>query len=71
MKMEERSGGASSKRCKINELEKLPTPKELGKINFLGCTHCSIWTLMKEEANWVKEAWLAKIRKLTKLDFSG
>jgi hypothetical protein len=40
--MEESNGGVASKRHKIRELEKLPTPKELGKINFLGCTHARI-----------------------------
>jgi hypothetical protein len=49
--MEENSGGIASKQCKIKELEKLPTPKESGKINFLGCTHGNIWTLMKEKTN--------------------
>jgi hypothetical protein len=47
--MEESSGGTTSKRCRVKELEKLTTPKGLGKINFLGFTHGSIWTLMKEE----------------------
>jgi hypothetical protein len=46
--MEESNGGATSKQRQIRELEKLPTPKELGTINFLGCMHGSIWTLMKE-----------------------
>jgi hypothetical protein len=45
-------------------LEKLLTPKELGKINFLGCTHGSIWIMMKEEANWAKKIGLARIKKL-------
>jgi len=49
--MEENSGGIASKQCKIKELEKLPTPKESGKINFLGYTHGNIWTLMKEKTN--------------------
>jgi hypothetical protein len=40
--MEESSGGIASKQHKLKELEKLPTPKKLGKINFLGCTHGSI-----------------------------
>jgi hypothetical protein len=30
---------------------KLPIPKELRKINFQGCTHGSIATLMKEEVD--------------------
>jgi len=47
--MEENSGGVASKQCKIKELEKLPTPKELRKINFLGCTHGNILTLMMEK----------------------
>jgi len=33
------------------ELEKLATLEKLGKINFLGSTHGSIWTLMIEEVN--------------------
>ncbi len=41
-KMEENNGGIVSKQRKVRELEKLPTPKELGKINFLGCTHGNI-----------------------------
>jgi hypothetical protein len=45
-------------------LEKLSTPEELGKINFLGCTHGSIWISLKEEAAWAKKIGLAKIRKL-------
>ncbi len=52
------------KQRKVEELEKLPTPKELGKINFLDCTHGSIWIPMKEKANWAKKVGLAKIRKL-------
>jgi hypothetical protein len=47
--MEKSNGGIISKQHGIKELKQLPTPKELGKINFLGCTHGSIWTLMKEE----------------------
>ncbi len=34
-KMEENSGGIVSKQRKVRELKKLPTPKELVKINFL------------------------------------
>jgi hypothetical protein len=41
-KVEENNGGIVSKQRKVKELEKLPTPKELGKINFLGYTHGSI-----------------------------
>ncbi len=62
--MEESSGGAPSKQCQVMELEKLPTPEELGKINFVGCMHGSIWTLMKEETNLVKKVGLHQIRKL-------
>jgi hypothetical protein len=62
--MEESSGGIALKQCKVRELEKLPTLEELGKINFLDCTHGSIWTLMKEKANWAKKIGLAKIKKL-------
>jgi hypothetical protein len=40
--MEKNSGGIASKWHRIKKLKKLPTPKELGKINFLGCTHGSI-----------------------------
>jgi hypothetical protein len=49
--MEENSGGVVSKQCKIKELRKLLTLEELGKINFLGCTHGNIWTLMREKTN--------------------
>jgi hypothetical protein len=49
--MEENSGGAVSKWCTVKDLKKLATPKELGKNNFSGCTHGSIWTLMKEKTN--------------------
>jgi hypothetical protein len=45
-------------------LEKLPTPEELGKLNFLGCTFGSIWTLMKEKVDWAKKVRLAQIKKL-------
>jgi hypothetical protein len=38
--MEENSGGVASKHVK--ELKKLPTLKELGKINFMGYTDGSI-----------------------------
>ncbi len=62
--MEENSGGIASKQCKIKELKKLLTPKELGKINFLGCMHGNIWTLMKEKTNQTKKIGLVKIRKL-------
>ncbi len=62
--MEESSGGVASKRRKVKELEKLPTPKELGNFSFLGCTHGIIWTLMKEEVDWAKKVRLAKIKKL-------
>jgi hypothetical protein len=62
--MEDSSGGVASKQCRVRELEKLPTPKELGKINFLGYTHGSIWTLVKEEVDWAKKVGLVKIRKL-------
>jgi len=62
--MKESSGGTFLKQRKVKELKKLPTPKELGKNNFLGYTHHSIWTLMKEEATWAKKVGLAKIRKL-------
>ncbi len=62
--MEEISGGIVSKWHKVRELEKLPTLKELGKINFQGYTNGSIWTLMKEEADWAKKVKLAKIKKL-------
>jgi len=41
-KMEENSGGVVSKQCRVRELEKLPSPKEFGKNNFLGCTHGNI-----------------------------
>jgi hypothetical protein len=61
--MEENSWGVVSKQCRIRELEKLPTPEELGKINFMGCMHGSIWTLMKE-GDWAKKIGLAQIRKL-------
>jgi hypothetical protein len=37
--MEKSSGGAASKRHRIKELKKLPTPKELENFNFIGCTH--------------------------------
>jgi hypothetical protein len=40
--MEESSGGIASKQQRIIELEKMPTPKKLRKINFLGCRHDSI-----------------------------
>jgi len=69
--MEESSGGVASKQCRVKELERLPNPKELGKINFLGCTHGSIWTLMKEEANWAKKIGLIKIRKLDWTSVNG
>jgi hypothetical protein len=62
--MEESSGGIVSKQCKVKELEKLPTLKKLGKINFLGCTRGCIWTLMKEEIDWAKKVGLAGIKKL-------
>ncbi len=62
--MEENNGGTASKRCKVKELKKLPTPKVLGEINFLGYTHGSIWILMKEEKDWAKKVRLAKIKKL-------
>ncbi len=62
--MKESSGGVVSKRHRVRKLEKLPTLEKLGKINFLGYTHGSIWTLMKEEANWAKKIGLAKIRKV-------
>jgi hypothetical protein len=42
----------------------LLTPEELRKIIFLGCTHGSIWTWMKEKVDWAKKIGLAKIRKL-------
>jgi hypothetical protein len=32
--MEDNNRGATSKRCRVKDLQKLPTPKELGKINF-------------------------------------
>jgi hypothetical protein len=50
--MEESSGDIVSKQCKVKGLEKLPTPEKLRKINFMGCTHGSIRTLMKEEVDW-------------------
>jgi hypothetical protein len=62
--MEESIGGVVSKQRKVRELEKLPTPKELGKFYFLGCTHGSIWNLTKEEADWAKKVGLTKIMKL-------
>lgn len=62
--MEENSGGVASKRRKVRELEKLLIPKELGKINFLGCTHGIIWTLMTEEVDWANKIRVAKIKKL-------
>jgi hypothetical protein len=46
------------------ELEKLLTLNELEKINFMGYTHGSIWTLMKEKVNWVKKVRHDQIRKL-------
>jgi hypothetical protein len=61
--MEENSGGVVSKQCRIRELEKLPTPEKLGKINFMGCMHGSIWILMKE-GDWVEKVGLAQIQKL-------
>jgi hypothetical protein len=62
--MEENSGGIALKQHKVKELEKLPTPKNIRKINFLGCTHGSMWNLMKEEANWAKKIGLVRIKKL-------
>jgi hypothetical protein len=62
--MEENNGGMALKRHKVKELDMLPTPEELGKINFLGCTHGSIWTLMKEEIDCLKKVQLARINKL-------
>jgi hypothetical protein len=36
---------------------------ELSKINFLGCTHGSIWVLDKQEAKWAKKVGLEQTRK--------
>jgi hypothetical protein len=62
--MEESSGGVALKWCKVRELKKLPTLKELGKNNFLGYTHVSIWTLMKEKVDCAKRVGFAEIKKL-------
>jgi hypothetical protein len=63
--MEESSGDIVSKRCKIKELEKLLTLKQLGKINFFSFTHNNIWILMREEIGWAKKVGVVRIRKLT------
>ncbi len=49
--LEENSGVTATHQHWVKELEKLATLEKLGKINFLGSTHGSIWTLMKEEVN--------------------
>jgi hypothetical protein len=37
--------------------------EELSKINFIGCTHRSIWVVAKEEDEWAKKNRLAQMRK--------
>jgi hypothetical protein len=38
----------------------LPILEELSEINFIGCTHKSIWAMAKEDDKWAKKTRLAQ-----------
>jgi hypothetical protein len=54
--MEENSGGAASNWRRVKELNKLPTSKELGKMNFMGYMDGNIWTLDEGRRRLGKES---------------